>query len=110
MLARHSGDSGLQREVRTTSERTFDLPEFLIDVLGVDDVGAYFPHRVTYHPSCHGSRLLKLGERPYRLLSKVRGMTLVDLPNADQCCGFGGTFCVKNHDMSAAMASDKARR
>jgi cysteine-rich domain protein len=109
MLARHIGDSGLQREVRTTSERTFDLPEFLIDVLGVDDVGAYFPHRVTYHPSCHGSRLLKLGERPYRLLSKVRGMTLVDLPNADQCCGFGGTFCVKNHDMSAAMASDKAR-
>lgn len=109
MLAEHIGDKGLQREVAETSKRVYDLPEFLVDILGVTDVGAYFPHRVTYHPSCHGSRLLRLGDRPYELLSHVRGMTLVDLPHAEQCCGFGGTFCVKNPDMSAAMANDKAR-
>ena len=109
MLAEHAGDSGLLKEVEHTSQTTYDLPEFLVDILGVTDVGAYFPHRVTYHPSCHGKRLLKLGDRPYQLLKNVRGMTLVDLPMAEQCCGFGGTFCIKNPDMSAAMASDKAR-
>lgn len=109
MLARHTGDKGLIREVDEVSSKIFDLPEFLIDVLGVDDVGAYFPHRVTYHPSCHGLRFIKLGDKPYRLLSNVKGMTLVPLPMKEQCCGFGGTFCVKNPDMSAAMANDKAR-
>lgn len=109
MLAKHSGDAGLAREVEHTSKRTFDVPEFLVDVLGVTDVGAYFPHTVTYHPSCHGRRFLRLGDKPYELLRNVRGMTLVDLPNDDQCCGFGGTFSVKNSDTSAAMAADKAR-
>ncbi|SER89146.1 L-lactate dehydrogenase complex protein LldE [Propionibacterium cyclohexanicum] len=109
MLAQRLGDAGLQRDVAHTSKITYDLPEFLVDVLGVTDVGAYFPHRVTYHPSCHGLRLIKLGQRPYDLLKNVRGMTLVDLPAAEQCCGFGGTFCVKNYDMSATMAGDKAR-
>ncbi len=109
MLARETGDAGLIREVDETSQRLYDLPEFLIDILGVEDVGAYFPHRVTYHPSCHGRRFLKLGDKPARLLSHVRGMTLVPLPMEEQCCGFGGTFCIKNSDMSAAMAADKAR-
>ncbi len=109
MLAKHSGDSGLIRDVEHTSTHTFDVPEFLVDVLGVTDVGAYFPHAVTYHPSCHGSRFLRLGDKPYELLRNVRGMTLVDLPNKEECCGFGGTFSIKNPDVSAAMAADKAR-
>ncbi|MFF3316203.1 (Fe-S)-binding protein [Streptomyces sp. NPDC003035] len=89
--------------------RTYELTEFLVDVLGVTDVGAYFPHRVTYHPSCHGLRMLGLGDRPRRLLAAVRGLELIDLPGAEECCGFGGTFAVKNPDVSAAMGADKVR-
>ncbi|MBR7839349.1 (Fe-S)-binding protein [Actinospica durhamensis] len=85
----------------------YELTEFLIDVLGVEDVGAYFPHRVAYHPTCHSSRLLKLGDRPTRLLRAVAGLELVELPAAEECCGFGGTFSVKNPDVSAAMGADK---
>ncbi|MFJ8473447.1 (Fe-S)-binding protein [Kitasatospora sp. NPDC094011] len=87
--------------------RVVELTEFLVDVLGVEDVGAHFPYRVTYHPSCHGLRLLGLGERPLRLLRAVRGLELVELPGAEECCGFGGTFAVKNPAVSAAMAEDK---
>ena len=86
-----------------------ELCEFLVDVLGVEDVGAYFPHTVTYHPTCHSLRMLGVGDRPRRLLEAVRGLTLVDLPAAEECCGFGGTFAVKNADTSAAMLSDKIR-
>ena len=85
----------------------YELSEFLIDVLKTEDVGAYFPHRVAYHPTCHSSRLLRLGDRPARLLRAVGGLDLVDLPGADECCGFGGTFAVKNPDVSAAMGADK---
>jgi len=88
--------------------RVHELSEFLLDVLKVDDVGAYFPHRVTYHPTCHSLRGLHLGDRPTRLLSKVRGLELVPLPGAEECCGFGGTFAVKNPAVSAAMGADKA--
>jgi L-lactate dehydrogenase complex protein LldE len=88
---------------------TLELTEFLVDVLGVTDVGAWFPHTVTYHPTCHGLRVLGLGERPRRLLAAVRGLTLLDLPGAEECCGFGGTFAVKNPDVSAAMGADKVR-
>ena len=109
MIARHTGDQGLVREVDAIHKRVFDVPEFLIDILGTTDVGAYFPHLVTYHPSCHGKRFLRLGDKPVQLLEQVRGLTMVDLPDADQCCGFGGTFSVKNPDVSAAMANDKAR-
>ena len=109
VIAQHSGDQGLVREVEAIHQRVFDVPEFLVDVLGVTDVGAYFPHLVTYHPSCHGKRFLRLGDKPLDLLRNVRGLTLADLPDADQCCGFGGTFSVKNPDVSAAMANDKAR-
>ena len=86
-----------------------ELSEFLVDVLGVTDVGASFPHRVTYHPTCHSLRLLGVGDRPRRLLEAVRGLTLVDLPAAEECCGFGGTFALKNADVSVAMGADKAR-
>jgi L-lactate dehydrogenase complex protein LldE len=72
-------------------------------------VGAFYPHTVTYHPTCHGLRALGLGDRPRRLLEAVRGLELVELPGADECCGFGGTFAVKNADVSAAMGADKVR-
>ncbi|MDA0638315.1 (Fe-S)-binding protein [Nonomuraea sp. MCN248] len=89
--------------------RVHELTEFLLDVLKVEDVGAYFPHRVTYHPTCHSLRGLHLGDRPVRLLGRVRGLELVPLPAAEECCGFGGTFAVKNAAVSAAMGADKAR-
>ncbi|MEU9147808.1 (Fe-S)-binding protein [Streptomyces sp. NPDC048349] len=87
--------------------RVYELTEFLVDVLGVTDVGAYFPHTVTYHPSCHGLRGLRLGDRPRRLLAAVKGLELLELPGAEECCGFGGTFAVKNPDVSAAIGIDK---
>lgn len=109
MLAEHARDAKLGEAVEEVVARTYDLSEFLIDVLGVTDVGAYFPHRVTYHPTCHSVRVAKVGDRPYRLLQAVKGIDLVELPAAEQCCGFGGTFSVKNPDVSVAMAADKAR-
>lgn len=108
-LAETAGDEGLKRDVEALSARVFELSEFLIDVLKVEDVGAYYPHRVTYHSSCNSLRSLKLGDRPKRLLSKVRGLELIELPAAEQCCGFGGTFSVKNAETSTAMLTDKLR-
>jgi L-lactate dehydrogenase complex protein LldE len=85
----------------------FEFSEFLIDKLGVTDVGAYFPHTVTFHPTCHSQRLLHIGDRPQRLLAAVEGLTLVPLAQPAECCGFGGTFSVKNPDVSIAMGNDK---
>jgi Fe-S oxidoreductase len=109
LVARRSGDPVLEGRVASLGPRVFELSEFLVDRLGVTDVGAYFPHRVTYHPTCHSLRMLGVGDRPRRLLESVRGLTLVDLPGAEECCGFGGTFAVKNADTSVAMGADKAR-
>lgn len=106
-LAEQSGDHRLAEAARAVAAKTFELSEFLVDRLGVTDVGAYFPHRVTYHPTCHSLRLLGVGERPYRLLREVRGLELVPLPDADSCCGFGGTFALKNAEVSTAMLADK---
>ncbi|MFJ8548760.1 (Fe-S)-binding protein [Streptomyces sp. NPDC093676] len=89
--------------------KAYELTEFLVDVVGVTDVGAYYPRRVTYHPTCHGLRSLGLGDRPERLLRAVEGLELVELPGAEECCGFGGTFALKNSDVSAAMGVDKVR-
>lgn len=100
---------GLAAAVAPVAPRTFELTEFLVDVLGVTDVGAYYPHTVTYHPTCHGLRSLGLGDRPTKLLGAVKGLDLVELPGAEECCGFGGTFAVKNPDVSAAMGADKVR-
>ncbi|MDQ0754178.1 (Fe-S)-binding protein [Arthrobacter sp. B3I4] len=112
MVARSCGDTALETRAAAVGARTYELSELLVDVLGVTDAGAqlgsYFPHRVTYHPSCHGMRLLRLGDRQSRLLRTVAGIDLVDLPEADQCCGFGGTFSIKNADVSSAMLEDKA--
>ena len=85
----------------------YELTEYLTDVLGVVDVGARFPHRVCYHPTCHSLRELHVGDRPQRLLGSVGGLEVVPLADADQCCGFGGTFAVKNADVSTAMLADK---
>ena len=106
-IARETGDEAFMRDVATLAARTFELSEFLVGRLGVDDVGAYYPHRVAYHPSCHALRMLKVGDAPLRLLRKVRGIELVELAEAGSCCGFGGTFSVKNADTSAAMLTDK---
>ena len=106
-LAAEFGDPELADGARTITRHTYELSEFLIDVLGVTDVGAYFPHRVTYHPTCHSLRLLKVGDRPLRLLRAVRGIDLVELADAESCCGFGGTFALKNPDVSTAMLADK---
>lgn len=108
-VARKHGDAALFEAVRATTPRVFELTEFITDVLGLEDVGASFPHRVAYHASCHSMRVAGIGDRPYRLLANVRGLELVHHEGADQCCGFGGTFSVKNSDVSAAMAADKAR-
>jgi L-lactate dehydrogenase complex protein LldE len=101
------GNEELRREFASFLPRVYELSEFLVDKLGVEDVGAYFPHRVTYHASCHGLRALHLGERPFKLLANVRGLELVPLENLDRCCGFGGTFSVKNAEVSSAMLSAK---
>jgi L-lactate dehydrogenase complex protein LldE len=108
-LAERSGDVALHEAVTDLAARTFELSEFLIDVLGVEDVGAYYPHRVTYHPTCHSLRVLRVGDRPLRLLRAVQGLDLVELPDAETCCGFGGTFAVKNPEVSTAMLTDKMR-
>jgi L-lactate dehydrogenase complex protein LldE len=89
--------------------RVFEFTEFLVNRLGIEDVGAYYPLRVTYHPSCHSLRMLRVGDAPLRLLRNVNGIDLVDLPNQTECCGFGGTFAIKNADTSSAMLDYKIR-
>lgn len=108
-LARENNDAAMATALDTLLPRVYEFSELLIDRLGVTDVGAYFPHRVTYHASCHGLRSLHLGEKPTELLRAVRGLELVPLEGLEQCCGFGGTFAVKNADVSAAMLTDKVR-
>jgi L-lactate dehydrogenase complex protein LldE len=88
--------------------RVYELCEFLTDVLEVTDVGAYFPHKVAFHATCHSQRMLHIGDRPARLLSAVDGLELAPLEHSAECCGFGGTFSVKNSDTSVAMGQDKA--
>ncbi|MDR7303727.1 (Fe-S)-binding protein [Haloactinomyces albus] len=108
-VADSAADPELSEAVRQTAPAVRELSEFLVDVLGATDVGAYFPHRVTYHPTCHSLRMLRVDDKPLRLLRSVRGLDLAELPDAEQCCGFGGTFAMKNPDVSVAMGSDKAR-
>jgi L-lactate dehydrogenase complex protein LldE len=106
-LAREAGLGALAGRAEQVAGRTYELSELLVDVLGVVDVGARYPHRVTYHPTCHSLRMLHVGDKPLRLLRAVRDIDLVELPAADQCCGFGGTFALKNAEVSTAMLADK---
>ncbi len=106
-LAEEAGDRRLARAMAGLAPRVHDLCSLLTGVLGVTDVGACFPHRVTYHPTCHSLRMLRAGDAPLRLLRRVRGIDLASLPAAESCCGFGGTFALKNRDVSAAMCADK---
>jgi L-lactate dehydrogenase complex protein LldE len=108
-LAREAGDERLGREVEALAGRVFELSELLVERLGVTELGAVFPHRVTYHPTCHSIRVTRVGTAPLRLLEAVDGLELVELPEASECCGFGGTFALKNADTSSAMVADKCR-
>jgi L-lactate dehydrogenase complex protein LldE len=110
MAADLAGDGRLAEQIEELGPKVFELSEFLVRELGVSEVGAYYPHRVTYHPTCHSLRMLRVGDAPLELLRNVRGIDLVELSEAGECCGFGGTFAVKNADTSAAMLSDKIRR
>jgi L-lactate dehydrogenase complex protein LldE len=106
VVAPSSSCAGTMRE-HFGLTNVFELSELLVARLGVEDVGATFPHRVTYHPTCHSLRVTRVGDAPLRLLRRVRGLELVELPRAEECCGFGGTFAVKNADVSSAMGADK---
>ena len=106
-VARDAGDDALAGRATAVAAQTYELSELLVDVLGLEDVGARYPHPVTYHPTCHSLRMLRVGDKPLRLLRAVRDIDLVELPAADQCCGFGGTFAVKNAETSTAMLTDK---
>lgn len=107
MVARDQGDEQLAVYAGELAKKTYDLPELLVNVLGLEDVGAYFPHRVTYHTTCHSLRVARIGDTPLRLMKNVEGIDYVPLPDADICCGFGGTFSLKNPDVSASMLADK---
>lgn len=109
VVADEAGGGRLADRVARLAPRVYELSEFLVDVLDVVDVGAFFPHTVTFHPTCHSKRLLGVGDRPERLLAAVRGVTVVELPRAEMCCGFGGTFAVKNADTSVAIGEDKVQ-
>jgi L-lactate dehydrogenase complex protein LldE len=106
-LLEELGDKELRSQFASLLPRVYELSEFLTDKLGLEDVGAFFPHRVTYHASCHGLRGLHVGDRPFRLLRKVRGLELIPLANLERCCGFGGTFSIKNAEVSTAMLDAK---
>ncbi len=106
-MAEEIGKPDLIRDVAELLPKIFEFSELLTRRLGLEDVGAYYPHRVTYHASCHGLRNLNLGDGPLRLLKAVRGIDLVPIANVEQCCGFGGTFAVKNAEVSSAMLAEK---
>ena len=108
-LERSGKHPGLAAAVADLLPRVWEFSEFLTKRLGLTDVGAYYPHRVTYHASCHGLRALALGDGPEHLLRAVHGIDLVPLPNIERCCGFGGTFAVKNAAVSGAMLAEKVR-
>lgn len=94
-------------EVRRLEPRVWEFSKFLLEVAGVEDVGARFDGVVTFHDSCHGLRELGIKEGPRRLLSKVRGLRLREMEPAEECCGFGGTFSVKFPEVSGGMARTK---
>lgn len=101
-------DPVMQAKAIDLQRKSYEFTQFLVNVLGVTDMGASFPYKVTYHPSCHGSRLLGVKDEPMELMRAVKGLEFVPLPFAEDCCGFGGTFAVKMADISGAMVIEKA--
>jgi len=101
-------DPAMLDKALTLQSKTYEFTQFLVNVLGVTDVGATFRHKVTYHPSCHGSRLMGIKDEPMELMTHVKGLEFVPLPHAEDCCGFGGTFAVKMSDISGAMVNEKS--
>jgi len=102
-----AADAGLCAEAARVGARVFEYSQFLVDVLRVEDVGARFEGRVTYHSSCHALRELGVAEQPRKLIAAVRDCEFVEAENSDACCGFGGTFALKYPDISAAIADEK---
>jgi L-lactate dehydrogenase complex protein LldE len=100
-------DQRWRRRAEAVADRTHEFSSFLVNTLGVDDVGAGFRGRVTWHDACHGLRDLNLHSEPRRLIRNVRGAEFIELPNADSCCGFGGTFSVKYPEISVAILDSK---
>ncbi|RME41628.1 MAG: (Fe-S)-binding protein [Caldilineae bacterium] len=112
MIRRHyrdlfAGDASRARQAEAVAGRTYELTQFLVDVLGMADVGGRCAGCAVYHPSCHGLRGLNLRSQPHTLLANVKGLTLTELPEAETCCGFGGLFAVKMSDLSGAMLERK---
>ncbi|MFW0111493.1 (Fe-S)-binding protein [Rothia sp. P5766] len=111
MIAERAGDTATAQAATSLAARSFELSQFLIDVCGItnaaEQLGSYFPEKVTYHSSCHGMRLLGLGTRQEDLIRTVEGLEYTQIEGLDQCCGFGGTFSFKNADTSGAMVADK---
>ncbi|WP_080848919.1 (Fe-S)-binding protein [Cytobacillus gottheilii] len=103
------GDPEWEQEAKTFASKCYEITEFLVDVLKVTDVGSTFKGKVTFHSSCHMKRLLGVKEQPKILLNNVEGVELVNLPYEEDCCGFGGTFAVKNAAISQEMVSEKSR-
>ena len=102
------GQPEWQQRAEKLSGKIYEFTEFITDVLGVEDVGARFDETVTYHTSCHVTRLMGVKEPPFKLLRNVKDLKLIELPRADRCCGFGGTFSVKNPEISEVMTREKA--
>jgi L-lactate dehydrogenase complex protein LldE len=104
-----AGDPQWAHRAAQVAEKTFEFSQYLVDVIGADDLGARFDGKITYHDSCHLYRCLGIAAQPRKLIAKVRGATFVEMPDSDRCCGFGGSFSVKYADISAAMAQDKVK-
>jgi L-lactate dehydrogenase complex protein LldE len=100
-------DPELQQDAMSLSAKVYEFSEFLVEVLGVEDVGAEYPGTATYHASCHLLRELEVRNAPLALLQRVRNLQLQELPQVETCCGFGGTFSVKFAHISEAMLADK---
>jgi L-lactate dehydrogenase complex protein LldE len=103
------GDPVWEPKAKQLAEKSFELTQFIVDVLKIEDVGARFEGRVTYHTSCHMTRLLGVKKAPMILLSNVKGLKFTELPGKEQCCGFGGTFAVKMAQISEQMVDEKVR-
>ncbi|MEI3604139.1 (Fe-S)-binding protein [Pseudogracilibacillus sp. SE30717A] len=104
-----AGDEVWEKRAIDLANKSFELTEFLVDILGVVDVGSTFTGKVTYHPSCHMTRILGVKHAPIKLLQHIKGIDLVELPMKEDCCGFGGTFAIKNAAISTEMATEKSQ-